>query len=87
DWSHYPEHIGHKDWPGCFRCHDGHHLAEDSGASLPVAKHECNACHLIRAQGESVQAGLIDLTGLTFEHPDGLPDDLLCSDCHTGALQ
>lgn len=87
DWSHYPEHIGHKDWPGCFRCHDGHHLAEDSGASLPVAKHECNACHLIVAQGESVQAGLIDLAGLTFEHPDGLPDDLLCSDCHTGALQ
>ena len=22
-WQAYPDNIGHKDWPGCFRCHDG----------------------------------------------------------------
>ncbi|MHB9010202.1 MAG: cytochrome c3 family protein, partial [Limisphaerales bacterium] len=22
NWRAYPEHIGHKDWPGCVRCHD-----------------------------------------------------------------
>ena len=24
-WKTYPDNIGHKDWPGCFRCHDGLH--------------------------------------------------------------
>jgi hypothetical protein len=24
DWRAYPDNKGHKEWPGCFRCHDGH---------------------------------------------------------------
>src|SRR6185369_13995299 len=27
DWRTHPNNIGHKDWPGCFRCHDGKHKA------------------------------------------------------------
>ncbi|HLE14356.1 MAG TPA: NapC/NirT family cytochrome c, partial [Anaerolineales bacterium] len=26
DWTTHPNNIGHKDSPGCFRCHDGKHL-------------------------------------------------------------
>jgi len=22
-WQAYPDNIGHKEFPGCFRCHDG----------------------------------------------------------------
>lgn len=39
----YPDNIGHKDSPGCFRCHDGKHLASD-GSSIRL---HCNICHTI----------------------------------------
>ena len=87
DWSHYPENLGHKDWLGCFRCHDGNHLSVTNGSALPVTQNECNSCHIIVAQGETVDTGVIDLSGLTFEHPGDEGDGLLCNDCHTGALQ
>lgn len=87
DWSHYPENIGHKDWPGCFRCHDGNHLSMTSGSALPVTKNDCNSCHVLLAQGESTHAGLMDLNGLEFAHPGDESDDLICSDCHNGGLQ
>jgi nitrate/TMAO reductase-like tetraheme cytochrome c subunit/mono/diheme cytochrome c family protein len=43
DWNTHPNNIGHRDWPGCFRCHDGQHInAEDEAIRL-----ECNLCHSI----------------------------------------
>lgn len=43
NWTTHPNNIGHKDYPGCFRCHDGAHLdAEDKAIRL-----ECNLCHSI----------------------------------------
>ena len=49
NWRVYPDNIGHKDWPGCFRCHDGKHSSAD-GKSM-IKANDCNACHLILAQG------------------------------------
>ena len=43
DWATYPDNLGHKDDPGCFRCHDGKHLTP-SGESIRL---ECNICHSI----------------------------------------
>ena len=43
DWSTHPNNIGHKDSPGCFRCHDGKHLDQDDKA----IRLECNLCHSI----------------------------------------
>jgi hypothetical protein len=40
-WRSFPDNIGHNDFPGCFRCHDGKHLAAD-GASIRL---HCNICH------------------------------------------
>ena len=34
NWSVYADNIGHKDFPGCFRCHDGSH-ASASGKTIP----------------------------------------------------
>ena len=27
DWRTYPDFVGHKNWNGCFRCHDGKHVS------------------------------------------------------------
>jgi hypothetical protein len=43
DWNTHPNNIGHKDSPGCFRCHDGKHLNPQQAA----IRLECNLCHSI----------------------------------------
>ena len=43
DWTTHPNNVGHKDSPGCFRCHDGKHLDSDDKA----IRLECNLCHSI----------------------------------------
>ncbi len=43
DWDSHPTNVGHKDAPGCFRCHDGKHLNKDQEA----IRLECNLCHSI----------------------------------------
>jgi hypothetical protein len=42
-WETHPNNIGHKDFPGCFRCHDGKHLSVDNEA----IRLECNICHSV----------------------------------------
>ncbi len=44
DWTVHPDNIGHKDWPGCFRCHDGKHFTTDRKEAIRL---ECNVCHSI----------------------------------------
>ncbi|MBI5081137.1 MAG: NapC/NirT family cytochrome c [Chloroflexi bacterium] len=43
DWNSHPNNLGHKDTPGCFRCHDGKHL----NAKQEPVRLECNLCHSI----------------------------------------
>ena len=43
DWTAHPNNIGHKDSPGCFRCHDGKHMDSNQKA----IRLECNLCHSI----------------------------------------
>ncbi len=43
DWNAHPNNVGHKDFPGCFRCHDGKHL-DAAQQAIPM---ECNLCHSI----------------------------------------
>lgn len=43
DWTTHSNNIGHKDSPGCFRCHDGKHLDDDERS----IRLECNLCHSI----------------------------------------
>lgn len=42
-WKTHPNNTGHKDSPGCFRCHDGQHISADG----EVVRLECNLCHSI----------------------------------------
>ncbi len=82
-WDAYPDHIGHKDFNGCFRCHNNTHISE-SGKSISM---DCNLCHLITAQGSPDEMAYAETgNGLEFIHPDGDEDwrEGLCTDCHTG---
>ncbi|HSU54802.1 MAG TPA: NapC/NirT family cytochrome c [Candidatus Dormibacteraeota bacterium] len=82
-WQVYPDNIGHKDWPGCFRCHDGSHKAADGKRTIKA--NDCNACHTILAQGNGSELNQLSPTGLKFKHP-GDEVDGACNDCHTGGL-
>ena len=56
-WGTHPNHIGHEDFLGCFRCHDGSHKAPDGR----VISAECDACHSLLAQEEANPKVLADL--------------------------
>jgi c(7)-type cytochrome triheme protein len=81
-WQAYPENIGHKEFPGCFRCHDGKHVSQDGKA----IRSDCAACHdfLDRRQG----GGFIRTEATpAFAHPwklGGKHAEILCGACHTG---
>ncbi len=83
DWRVYPDNIGHKESPGCFRCHDGNHSSADGGAIT----HACTACHAIVTQGPAQAATTVTPAGLDFTHPVDVGTtwrSMLCSDCHHG---
>ncbi|MFI5335742.1 MAG: cytochrome c3 family protein [Opitutales bacterium] len=85
DWRIYPNNIGHKDWPGCFRCHDDKHKTETGEA---VRASDCTSCHTIIAQGKGTELGELTAGGQEFKHPGGeLDPDLKCADCHNGGIQ
>jgi nitrate/TMAO reductase-like tetraheme cytochrome c subunit len=83
NWSVYPDNIGHKDWAGCFRCHDGEHKTAN-GKSV-IKANDCNACHTILAQGSPAEMAQLTPNGQKFKHP-GDEVDGKCNDCHTGGL-
>jgi hypothetical protein len=64
-WNTYPNHVGHQDSPGCFRCHDNKHKTDD-GAKIGK---KCNTCHNIVAEEESNSAVLQEL-GLQEPPPE-----------------
>ena len=57
-WGDYPNNLGHTDFPGCFRCHDGSHNTKDGKASITQ---DCNACHNLLAMDEAAPKILTDL--------------------------
>ncbi len=89
DWYTHPNNLGHRDWPGCFRCHDGQH-ANDAGE---VVRLECNLCHSIPqvAEAGAIEPTLPLATGVQPEshfstlwiamHRDAF--DSSCQACHT----
>jgi hypothetical protein len=82
-WNAYPNHIGHLEFNGCFRCHNNRHAAEN-GKKI---SQDCNLCHTIVAQGtpDSMQVIPSLNASLDFFHPndpDGMWKEGTCSDCH-----
>jgi hypothetical protein len=85
DWRAYPENIGHKNWPGCFRCHDDLHKTADAKKKIPASN--CTACHTILAQGNGADLEKLNVKGATFVHIDAEYENFDCNTCHTGGKQ
>ena len=56
-WNTYPDHLGHQQTPGCFRCHDNHHVTGD-GERIP---RKCDLCHNVLAEDDPAPAVLKEL--------------------------
>ncbi|MFZ5430990.1 MAG: NapC/NirT family cytochrome c [Bacteroidota bacterium] len=81
-WSAYPNHLGHLETPGCYRCHNDRHKT----TAGRVISRDCNLCHEIKAQGIP---GMMEYAygngSLEFIHPEDIGDawkTRFCSDCH-----
>jgi hypothetical protein len=90
NWMTFPNHAGHKDFPGCFRCHDGKHL-NDKGEAIRL---QCTLCHNLPQVEREAGKGSVPSTvtaGLTpppsHEEPNFMHDhrtklDDTCTMCH-----
>ena len=56
-WGVHPNNLGHNDYPGCFRCHDGSHTSADG----QTITNDCTACHNLLAVQEEKPKLLSDL--------------------------
>ena len=59
-WGTYPNNLGHTDFPGCFRCHDGSHSTADQKMTITQ---DCNTCHEPLAI-EEASPGVLKTLGL-----------------------
>jgi nitrate/TMAO reductase-like tetraheme cytochrome c subunit len=78
----YPEHIGHLESNGCFRCHNGS-FKSDNGRTITK---DCNLCHTIVGQGNPSALEYSNIKeNLEFRHPVDIGTawkDANCSECH-----
>lgn len=78
----YPEHIGHLETNGCFRCHNDS-FKSDKGR---VISKDCNLCHSIVGQGKPGSMQVTNVReNLAFVHPVDIGTDwkeMNCSECH-----
>jgi nitrate/TMAO reductase-like tetraheme cytochrome c subunit len=81
NWQTHPNNLGHYYYSGCFRCHDGQHVAADG----KVVSKDCNQCHTLMSETEGTSVAAAP-TAPTFQHPVDIGDltQVNCADCHTG---
>ena len=89
-WKSFPNHLGHRDTPGCFRCHDGKHY-NDKGQAIRL---QCTLCHnLPQARLESGAGSVVStiVAGVSppdshnepnFMHDHRMKVDKSCAMCH-----
>jgi len=65
-WGTYPNNLGHTDFPGCFRCHDGSHSTADRKTTITQ---DCNTCHEPLAV-EEASPGVLNTLGLASRIAD-----------------
>ncbi len=86
NWKTYNSNIGHRNWPGCFRCHDGRHVSR-SGKALSMG---CTDCHTMPERGPLMPLGFISTAGKMPWHPvelQGKHARILCNQCHSAGYR
>lgn len=86
-WKTYPSNIGHRNSPGCFRCHDGKHVSPEG----KVLVSECTTCHTEPQRGPPTAIGET-MTKIEKDwHPWQIPEkyvsveqhkEVQCYECH-----
>jgi nitrate/TMAO reductase-like tetraheme cytochrome c subunit len=78
----YPDHIGHLESDGCFRCHNDSFIS-DNGRKIT---RDCNLCHTIIGQGKQDLMQFTNIRDtLEFQHPVDIGTiwkEANCSECH-----
>ena len=55
NWKTHRDNRGHKDWPGCFRCHDGRHATRNG----KMLSQDCALCHTLPVRGPLQPLGVV----------------------------
>ena len=86
NWNTYASNIGHRNWPGCFRCHDGNHATADGR----VLSRECTVCHTMPQRSALMPLGSAVPEGPANWHPmplAGRHAEILCNRCHAAGYR
>ncbi len=90
----YPDLLGHQNFPGCFRCHDGgHFLIQDGKLTTTVIPSTCDTCHTFPQIGPAVASLPVGVPPSThsdalwvFDHRTAVtsldPGGTSCGECH-----
>lgn len=87
NWKTYPMNIGHRNWPGCFRCHDGRHVSSKTKKPITMA---CDVCHTLPRRGPLAPLGEVSGDPNTPWHPvelAGKHGQIPCSRCHAAGFR
>jgi hypothetical protein len=80
-WTTYPNNIGHRNWPGCFRCHNDRHVSPTG----KILTSSCPVCHTIPTRGRLLPLGATTPISEEPWHPwplKGKHAKILCNLCH-----
>ena len=79
DWRTHPNNIGHKNFAGCFRCHDGEHFTKAG----KMITNDCNVCHTTIY--DSAAPPSANMRTGSYIHPVDLGSlsDRKCETCHS----
>lgn len=92
--STYPDNLGHTDFVGCFRCHDGgHFLIKDGAVTKQTIPSSCDTCHTFPQIGAAIASLPLGVPPDThddrlwvFNHRLTAPDidsgTASCGECH-----
>jgi len=86
NWKTYTSNIGHRNWPGCFRCHDGRHVSKTG----KVLSKGCTECHTMPERGPLMPLGSVSTESKMPWHPvqlQGKHARILCNQCHSAGYR
>ncbi len=93
DWKTYAMNNGHRNWPGCFRCHDGRHVLKCDGRpgceEKPLTR-ECTVCHTAPERGPLTSLGASAPSSDEDWHRwrlEGRHAEIRCDQCHQAGFR
>jgi hypothetical protein len=86
NWTSYPNNIGHRNWPGCFRCHNDRHISQTG----KVLTSSCPVCHTMPQRSPLLPLGATPPVTTQPWHPwplKGKHAKIFCNLCHRAGFR